>query len=92
MIRTLIIDDVQLARERLKRCLAAEPDVEIVGECDNGTKAVESIRALSPDLIFLDVQMPALDGLACWTRSRVSTRPRSSSSLLTTNMRSRLST
>jgi two-component system LytT family response regulator len=62
MIRTLIIDDVQLARERLKRCLAAEPDVQIVGECDNGTNAVASIRALSPDLIFLDVQMPALDG------------------------------
>jgi two-component system, LytTR family, response regulator len=62
MIRTLIIDDVQLARERLKRCLADEPDVEIVGECDNGANAVESIRALSPDLIFLDVQMPALDG------------------------------
>src|SRR4051794_7298141 len=62
MIRTLIIDDVQLARERLKRCLADEPDVEIVGECDNGTEAAASIRALSPDLIFLDVQMPALDG------------------------------
>ena len=62
MIRTLIIDDVQLARERLKRCLASELDVQIVGECDNGTNAVESIRALSPDLIFLDVQMPALDG------------------------------
>jgi two-component system LytT family response regulator len=62
MIRTLIIDDVQLARERLKRCLAAEPEVQIVGECDNGTKAVASIRELSPDLIFLDVQMPALDG------------------------------
>jgi two-component system LytT family response regulator len=62
MIRTLIIDDVQLARERLKRCLTDEPDVQIAGECDNGTKAVESIRALSPDLIFLDVQMPALDG------------------------------
>src|SRR6185369_3867618 len=62
MIRTLIIDDVQLARERLKRCLADEPDVQIVGECDNGTRAVESIRALSPDLILLDVQMPALDG------------------------------
>jgi two-component system LytT family response regulator len=62
MIRTLIIDDVQLARERLKRCLADEPEVEIVGECNNGTRAVESIRALSPDLIFLDVQMPALDG------------------------------
>lgn len=62
MIRTLIIDDVQLARERLKRCLADEPDVEIVGECENGTEAVASIRELSPDLIFLDVQMPALDG------------------------------
>lgn len=62
MIRTLIIDDVQLARERLKRCLTDHPDVEIVGECDNGDKALQTIRALSPDLIFLDVQMPALDG------------------------------
>ncbi|HKS10641.1 MAG TPA: LytTR family DNA-binding domain-containing protein [Pyrinomonadaceae bacterium] len=62
MIRTLLIDDVQLARERLKRCLAEHPDVEVVGECDNGDQAVKAIRALSPDLIFLDVQMPALDG------------------------------
>lgn len=62
MIRTLIIDDVQLARERLKRCLGEEADVEIVGECDNGESAVAAIRRLRPDLIFLDVQMPALDG------------------------------
>src|SRR5690349_16176306 len=62
MIRALIIDDVQLARERLKRCLATEAEVQVVGECDNGTAALASIRALSPDLIFLDVQMPALDG------------------------------
>ena len=62
MIRTLIIDDVTLARQRLKRCLAADPEIEIVGECDNGAKAVTAIRSLSPDLIFLDVQMPALDG------------------------------
>lgn len=62
MIRTLIIDDVQLARERLKRCLADEPELQIVGECDNGTEAIAAICALSPDLIFLDVQMPALDG------------------------------
>ena len=62
MIRTLIIDDVALARERLKRCLADEPEIEIVGECDNGEKAVADIRSLAPDLIFLDVQMPALDG------------------------------
>jgi two-component system LytT family response regulator len=62
MIRTLIIDDVQLAREKLKRCLGEEPGVEVVGECDNGERAVAAIRDLRPDLIFLDVQMPALDG------------------------------
>src|ERR1044072_4820957 len=64
MIRTLIIDDVALARERLKRCLADETEIEIVGECDNGEQAVADIRSLAPDLIFLDVQMPALDGFA----------------------------
>jgi two-component system LytT family response regulator len=62
MIRTLIIDDVQLARERLKRCLRDHPEIDVVGECENGEKAVASIRKLSPDLIFLDVQMPELDG------------------------------
>ena len=62
MIRTLIIDDVQLARDRLKRCLGEQSGVEVVGECDNGEKAVAAIRSLRPDLIFLDVQMPALDG------------------------------
>ena len=62
MIRTLIIDDVALARQRLKRCLKSDAEIEIVGECDNGAKAVADIRALAPDLIFLDVQMPALDG------------------------------
>ena len=62
MIRTLLIDDVQLARERLKRCLGEESGVEVVGECDNGERAVAAIRGLRPDLVFLDVQMPALDG------------------------------
>jgi two-component system LytT family response regulator len=62
MIRTLIIDDVALARQRLKRCLKSDAEVEIVGECDNGEQAVVDIRSLAPDLIFLDVQMPALDG------------------------------
>ena len=62
MIRTLIIDDVALARERLKRCLAGDEEIAIVGECDNGAQAVKDIRSLAPDLIFLDVQMPALDG------------------------------
>jgi two-component system LytT family response regulator len=62
MIRTLLIDDVQLARERLKRCLGEEAGVEVVGECDNGERAVAAVRGLRPDLVFLDVQMPALDG------------------------------
>lgn len=62
MIRTLIIDDVALARERLKRCLASDSEIEIVGECDNGAKAVADIRSLAPDLIFLDVEMPAMGG------------------------------
>lgn len=62
MIRTLIIDDVPLARDRIKRCLASDAEIEIVGECDHGAKAVADIRSLAPDLIFLDVQMPALDG------------------------------
>lgn len=62
MIRTLIIDDVALARQRLKRCLASDPEIEIAGECENGEQAVAGIRSLAPDLIFLDVQMPALDG------------------------------
>jgi two-component system LytT family response regulator len=62
MIRTLIIDDVALARQRLKRCLKGDAEIEIVGECENGEQAVADIRSLAPDLIFLDVQMPALDG------------------------------
>lgn len=61
-IRILIIDDERPARRKVYRLLEAEPDVEIVGECDNGLAAVEAIQTLRPDLIFLDVQMPGLDG------------------------------
>jgi two-component system LytT family response regulator len=61
-IRTLIVDDQVLERELLRRMLRSEPDVEIVGTSTNGQEAVEAIRSLQPDLIFLDVQMPQLDG------------------------------
>ena len=61
-IRTLVVDDEQLARERIVALLAQEPDVEVVGQCGDGTQAVSAIRSLSPDLVFLDVQMPAADG------------------------------
>jgi len=61
-IRALVVDDEPLARQRLCRLLQEEPDVEIVGECADGGDAVATIRARRPDLVFLDVQMPVLDG------------------------------
>src|SRR6188474_3483973 len=60
--RVLIVDDEPLARERLRTLLADEPAFEIVGEASDGTTAAESILALQPDLVFLDVQMPGADG------------------------------
>src|SRR5262245_6501704 len=62
MIRTLIVDDEELARKRLRRMLAPFGDVEIVGEAESGAEAVTMIESGRPDLVFLDVQMPDLDG------------------------------
>jgi len=61
-IRTLIVDDETLARDRLRQLLQTEPEIQIVGECGDGRQAVEAIRRESPDLVFLDIQMPELDG------------------------------
>jgi two-component system, LytTR family, response regulator len=61
-VRALIADDEPLARERLRDLLAEDEDVEVVGECGDGREAVATIAALRPDLVFLDVQMPSLDG------------------------------
>jgi two-component system LytT family response regulator len=61
-IRTLIVDDEALARDRLRQLLEAEAGIEIIGECADGREAVAAIRGASPDLVFLDVQMPELDG------------------------------
>jgi two-component system LytT family response regulator len=61
-IRALIVEDEPLARERIRTLLEEEPDVHIVGEVGDGRSAVEAIRARSPDLVFLDVNMPELDG------------------------------
>jgi len=61
-IRTLIVDDEPLARERIRQLLHKEPDIEILGECADGRDAVAAIDKYKPDLVFLDVQMPELDG------------------------------
>ncbi len=61
-IRTIIVDDETLARDKIKTLLAADTEVEIVAECSDGHEAVAAMRELAPDLIFLDVQMPELDG------------------------------
>jgi two-component system, LytTR family, response regulator len=61
-IRTLVVDDEPVARARLLSLLGDEPDIEVVGECDSGSQAVSVIAETSPDLMFLDVQMPEMDG------------------------------
>jgi two-component system LytT family response regulator len=61
-IRTLIVDDEPLARRGIRAQLDEEEDIEIVSECRNGLEAVAAIEEQSPDLVFLDVQMPELDG------------------------------
>jgi two-component system LytT family response regulator len=62
-LRVLVVDDEPLARQRIEDLLRHEPGVELVGTADSGPAAVERIRALQPDLVFLDVQMPGKTGL-----------------------------
>jgi two-component system LytT family response regulator len=61
-MRVIIVDDEPLARAVLREHLNAHADVEVVGECANGFEAVKAIAELAPDLVFLDIQMPKLDG------------------------------
>jgi two-component system, LytTR family, response regulator len=61
-IRALIVDDEPLARKRVRRLLAGEPDISVIGECGTGREAIQSIQDSSPDLLFLDIQMPEIGG------------------------------
>ena len=62
VIRVLLVDDEDLARQRLRALLARRSDFEVTGECSTGAEAVKEIRSNRPDLVLLDVQMPELDG------------------------------
>lgn len=74
-IRTLIVDDEPLGREGVRVLLEQDPDVEVVGECANGREAVHAIEDLEPDLLFLDVQMPEMDGFEVLTRVEAARLP-----------------
>lgn len=62
-VSTLIVDDEEPARDRLRSLLQAHPDIEIVGEAEDGEQALDKIGELSPDLVFLDIQMPGCGGM-----------------------------
>ena len=61
-MKVIIVDDEELARDRLRHLLSKEKDVNIVAECADGRSAVEAVRTHAPDLLLLDVQMPGMDG------------------------------
>ena len=61
-LRTVLVDDEVLARLALRQALATHDEVEIVGECGNAAEAMQAVHALQPDLLFLDIQMPGMDG------------------------------
>jgi two-component system, LytTR family, response regulator len=61
-IRALIVDDEELARQILREFLSSHPEIELVAECANGFEAVKAVAEQKPDLVFLDIQMPKLDG------------------------------
>jgi two-component system LytT family response regulator len=63
-IRAVIVDDEPLARRKIRQMLGRDLEVEIVGDCANGREAITAVNAQNPDLVFLDVQMPEIDGFA----------------------------
>jgi two-component system LytT family response regulator len=71
----MVVDDVELARQRLVRALRAHPDVEVVGEAGNGSEMIEAVHRLKPALLFLDVSMPEQDGFSALAELAPELRP-----------------
>jgi two-component system LytT family response regulator len=74
-LRALLVDDEVLARLALRQALAAHADVAIVGECGNAAEALQAIDALTPDLLFLDIRMPGMDGFKLLRQLQPQTLP-----------------
>ena len=74
-IRTLIVDDEPMARERVLSLLQQQPDIEVVGECADGAQALSAIERLEPELVFLDVQIPGHGRLRRDSRARAEADP-----------------
>lgn len=64
MIRLLLVDDQTIIRRGLKSLLELTPDLEVMGEAENGAVAVEQVQALGPDVVLMDLRMPIMDGVA----------------------------
>jgi DNA-binding NarL/FixJ family response regulator len=64
MIRVLIVDDQIIVRQGLRSLLESKPDLQIVGDAENGQKAIEQVEAQQPDVVLMDVRMPVMDGVA----------------------------
>lgn len=63
-IRLLLVDDQQIVRQGLRSLLEAKPDLEVVGEAENGQQAITQVETLHPDIVLMDVRMPVMDGVA----------------------------
>jgi DNA-binding NarL/FixJ family response regulator len=68
VIRILVVDDHAVVRSGLRLLLDAEEDIEVVGECADGTQAVDSARRLAPDVVLMDIRMPEMDGIEATRR------------------------
>ena len=75
LIRVVVVDDEPLARSRIVKLLQKESDIQIVGECKNGQEATSVINSKEPDLIFLDIQMPDMNGFQVFSKINPQYRP-----------------
>ena len=69
MLRTMVVEDERIARRKLVMLLSTEPGVEVVGECGTAEEAIDAIRNERPDLLFLDIQLPTMDGFEVLQRA-----------------------